>query len=124
MYVTDTEETSTSKVTVKNAMQYIDQHIMDDVCLETVSKHVDVSASHLIRLFKKHTEHTYLGYVTRRKMEKAAELFAKENLKVYEVSNMLGYCSERYFSKLFLKRFGCYPSKYYQTLNEQTQHEK
>ena len=49
-------------------------------------------------------------------MEKAAEYFAKENLKVREVSERLGYHSTRHFSTLFYKQFGCYPSEYYDTL--------
>ena len=100
----------------QRVMAYVDRHILENVNLEDVSKHMHISSSHLIRVFKKETGYTFLKYVTKRKMEKAAEYFAKENLKVREVSERLGYHSTRHFSTLFYKQFGCYPSEYYDTL--------
>lgn len=100
----------------QRVMAYVDEHILENVNLDDVSKHMHISSSHLIRVFKKETGYTFLKYVTKRKMEKAAEYFAKENLKVREVSERLGYHSTRHFSTLFFKQFGCYPSEYYDTL--------
>ena len=100
----------------QRVIAYVDKHILDDISLEEVSKHLHISTSHLIRVFKKETGYTFLKYVTKKRMEKAAEYFAKENLKVREVSERLGYHSTRHFSTLFYKQFGCYPSEYYDTL--------
>ena len=103
-----------SAALVRQITAYIDLHLLDGISLETVSEQMHISASHLIRILKKETGYTYLQYATKKKMEKAAELLEKENLKVYEVSERLGYNSTRYFSTLFFRQFGCYPSEYFE----------
>lgn len=115
---------SQSMLLAQHVMSYVDQHILEDVGLEMVSKQLHVSTSHLIRTFKKETGHTYLEYVTKKKMDKAAEYLEKEHLKVYEVSEKLGYRSTRYFSALFFRRFGCYPSAYVDMLTNNGQQRK
>ena len=112
-----TEQASAAEM-VRQASSYIDRNLLEGISLAAVSEHLHISTSHLIRIFKKETGHTYLEYVTKKKMEKAAAFLTKENLKVYEVSEKLGYRSTRYFSTLFSKQFGCYPSEYAKTLTE------
>lgn len=46
------------------------------------------------------------------RLKKAAELLADGNLKIYEVSNMVGYASQTHFGRNFLKQFGMTPSDY------------
>lgn len=108
-----------SAALVRQATAYIDQHILEGVSLDKVSEYVHISSSHLIRVFKKETGYTYLEYVTRKKMELAADFLAKGDLKVYEVSERLGYRSTRHFSALFLRQFGYYPSEYAEALTDQ-----
>lgn len=120
MYRSDGEKQAcgSSAALALQVTDYIDQHLLDGISLETVSKQMHISASHLIRILKKETGYTYLQYATKKKMEKAAEFLEKENLKVYEVSERLGYNSTRYFSTLFFRQFGCYPSEYFETLGK------
>lgn len=112
------KEFNSASVLVQQMKDYIERHILESISLESVSKQMHISTSHLIRIFKRETGHTYLEYVTKKKMEKAAEYFEKENLKVYEVSELLGYRSKRHFSTLFFKQFGCYPSEYFDSLGK------
>ena len=112
------EVRDSSGAPARQIIAYIDQHLLDGISLETVSKQMHISASHLIRILKKEAGYTYLQYATKKKMEKAAEFLEKENLKVYEVSERLGYNSTRYFSTLFFRQFGCYPSEYFGTLGK------
>lgn len=101
---------------VRQAMAYIDDHILGGVSLDEVADYIHISPSHLIRIFKKETGYTYLKYVTKKKMEIAAELLKKENMKIYELSEQMGYRSVRYFSILFYNEYGCYPSEYREAL--------
>jgi len=48
------------------------------------------------------------------KIGKVKELLLKENYKVYEVSDMLGFESAFYFSKVFKKVTGYSPKEYTQ----------
>ena len=51
-------------------------------------------------------------YVNQMKINKAKELLIKENHKVYEVSDKLGFESAFYFSKVFKKITGYSPKEY------------
>ena len=45
-------------------------------------------------------------------MEKAVELLKDPQYKTYQVSQMLGYKTSRYFSRLFRAQTGMNPSEY------------
>ena len=111
------QKDNNSAVLAQRVMSYVDKHIWERISLEDVSNQLHISNSQLIREFKKETGYTFLKYVTKKKMDKAAECLEKENLKVREVSERLGYCSTRHFSALFFKQFGCHPSEYFGILS-------
>jgi len=46
------------------------------------------------------------------RLKKAAELLIESNLKMYEVSNIVGYSSQTHFGRNFQKQFGMTPSEY------------
>lgn len=101
-----------SSALVNRAKKYVRDHIFEDVLLDDIANEVFFSVSHLRRVFKKETGETFLQYVIRKKMEKAAELLHNPKYKVYQISDMLGYKSTRYFSKLFYSNIGYYPAEY------------
>ena len=47
-------------------------------------------------------------------MKTAGELLKNPNFKVYEIGNMVGYNSIKYFFRLFKKVYGCTPSEFRQ----------
>ena len=97
---------------VNRMMEYVDLHIYDDINLEDVANELFISSSQLNRILKKQIGETFLQLVTKRKMEKAAELLHDPQYKVYQVGERLGYKTPRHFSKLFQNFSGYYPNQY------------
>ncbi|MBR4061368.1 MAG: response regulator [Lachnospiraceae bacterium] len=97
---------------VNRMMEYVDLHIYDDINLEDVANELFISSSQLNRILKKQIGETFLQLVTKRKMEKAAELLRDPQYKVYQVGERLGYKTPRHFSKLFQNFSGYYPNQY------------
>lgn len=97
---------------VNHIKAYVQDHIQEDILLENVANEVFLSTVHLGRIFKKQTGENFQQYVTRKKMEKAAELFHDPHYKVYQVSEYLGYKTPWYFAKVFYRCMGYYPSQY------------
>lgn len=54
-----------------------------------------------------------MEYVTRLRMEQAKRLLEDEHVRVYEVSQAVGYQDSRYFSQIFRKYTGETPSEYH-----------
>jgi|SRR5690606_2838458 two-component system cell cycle response regulator len=46
------------------------------------------------------------------RLRRSAELLAQGKLKIYEISNLLGYSSAQHFSRNFQKQFGISPSEF------------
>ena len=97
---------------VDHVMQYIDLHYAENISLQTIAEQFYLNPIYLSQLFHKRTGHTYISYLTRKRIEKARELLLKKDIKVYEVCHLVGYENVNHFSKVFEKIVGVNPSSY------------
>lgn len=100
--------------TINHVKKYINEHLEEKLSLNEIASIYSISPSYLSALFKKYCNIGFSEYITQMKINKAKELLLKENYKVYEVSNMLGFESAFYFSKVFKKVTGYSPKEYTQ----------
>ncbi|PSL36362.1 AraC family two component transcriptional regulator [Planomicrobium soli] len=98
------------------AKEWILQHLKDNITIEKIASHVYMNPTYFCECFKSETGETVLDFVTRSRISKARELILTTNLKVYEISEEVGYTDTKYFSKLFKKYYGELPSKYKEKL--------
>jgi len=92
-----------------HAIQFINRDLSKPLSLSIVAENIGISASYLSSLFYRETGKQFNDYVTGRRMEKAMELLRNTNCKVYEVSELVGIPSYRYFSRLFKDHAGVAP---------------
>lgn len=96
-----------------NAYNYICEHYRDpDLHIEEIAEKVGLSASRLSVLYKQETGQTVNQILTQKRMETAKYLLRWKNKKVYEVSELVGYKTSSYFSKVFYQYTGQYPNAY------------
>ncbi|MFC3341201.1 response regulator [Paenibacillus abyssi] len=95
---------------IQQVMEYIDDHIFENITREDAARHVYINSSYLSRLFKEVTGEAFSDIVLRKKMEKAMHLLQVERVMVYEVADMLGYRDPSYFARVFKKYTGKSPS--------------
>ncbi len=91
---------------------YVKQYYFEDLNLKVLAHLFNYNRSYLGKKFKKYTGvyfHTYLDQV---RIEKAKTLLVEKNLKVYEVSNEVGYCNMDYFYKKFKNHTGLSPKEF------------
>ncbi len=92
--------------------KYVEGNYMGDVSIEKMGSVMAITPTYLSRIFREKTGEKYIDYVTGVRMEKARELLEVGQYPVKQVSEMVGYTSEKYFSKAFKKAFGMSPSGY------------
>lgn len=97
---------------VREAMAYIRERYTEDVGLNETALSLDVSSIYLSHLFKKETGITFSAYVTKLRIEKAKELLRQGDKKIYEISEMVGYQTVQYFSKVFKRETGKTPGEF------------
>mgnify|MGYP000987478097 CR=1 FL=1 len=104
--------TRTRKI-AEAAKNYIDTHYPDqDLSINKVASSVYVNPSYLRAVYKKEFGITVNEYIINVRMNKAREHLKAGNLKLSEISELIGFSDASYFSKCFKKHFGVSPSEY------------
>jgi two-component system response regulator YesN len=92
---------------------YIDGHFDNpDISLNSMAAYVNLSPSHFSVVFSRETGETFIGYFTRKRIEKAKELLRSTSLRTSEISDRIGYENPHYFSTVFKKITGYSPTEY------------
>lgn len=99
---------------VTNVQKYINNHIEERLTLNDVAAVFGLSSNYLSALFKKTCNIGFSEYITQRKIARAKTLLLEQDMKIYEVAEMLGFESAFYFSKVFKKVEGSSPREYMQ----------
>ncbi|MDV4149799.1 response regulator [Clostridium sp. AL.422] len=97
---------------VTQVKKYINDNLEERIYLNETANIHNISPSYLSLVFKKDCNMGFSEYVNLMKINKAKELLAKGNYKVYEISDKLGFESAFYFSKVFKKITGYSPKDY------------
>jgi len=97
---------------INEAVTYIKSNYSIDLSLDNVAEHVLLNPTYLSTLFKEEMNISFSKYLIYIRLEEAKKLLKNSNLKVYEVSDLVGYPNYRYFSRLFKKIEGCTPLGY------------
>lgn len=99
---------------IHRAIAYIQQHLDRHLTLQQVAGFVHVNPNHFSEMFKKETGQSYMEYVTRERMQRAANILLTTRKKISEVAGEAGYEDIKYFSQQFKRVMGCTPSEYRQ----------
>ncbi|SET08757.1 two-component system, response regulator YesN [Paenibacillus sp. NFR01] len=90
----------------------IEEQMPESLTVKQLADRFHVSAGHLSVLFKKETGQTISDFVKAMRMKKAKELLQDPTIKVYEVSERVGFQTPAYFTYQFKKNEGCTPQEY------------
>lgn len=97
---------------INNITAYINANYSKPITLDDVAKHSYISKVYLCQYIKKHTKMTFNEYITHIRIEKSKELLKNTNLKIYQISEMVGYKTTAHFIKIFKSATGITPSDY------------
>lgn len=97
---------------VKLCMRYIHNHHAEKVTLDTIAHYCHLHPSHLCTVFKQHTGQSIFDYLTKIRVETAANLLLKEDLPVGKIAELVGFRSECLFYRKFKEIMGVTPKTY------------
>jgi len=98
---------------VQNVKEMADICIRDEnFSLDDVVSKLFISPNYLRQIFKQHTGESFVKYLTRIRMEKAALLLKDTTLKIQYIAEQVGYSNQRYFAICFKKYYKLTPTDY------------
>lgn len=97
---------------IKTAQNYIHEHYAENLTLNTLADLLFIHPIYLSKLFKEKTGQNFIDYLTHIRIEKAKYFLRETHFKIYDISEMVGYESPKYFSKLFKEAVGTTPKLY------------
>lgn len=98
--------------TIHRCIQYIGTNYSKPLTLEETAKSVFLSPDYLNRIFRQETGSTFHQYLTNVRITKAKELIRRTDLRLTDISLMVGYEDQSYFTRVFKRTVGITPGKY------------
>ncbi|MFQ3872588.1 AraC family transcriptional regulator [Staphylococcus parequorum] len=97
---------------IQRAVEFINSNYHKNISVVDVAQYVNVTRSHLFKLFKKNLNCSPKAYLTYIRMYHASQLLIHTNNMICEVSSKVGYKDPLLFSKNFTKHFEISASEY------------
>ena len=103
------------KVSIQEAINWIDGNLDDDITLEKISNYIGYSEFHTSRKFKEYTGSTLRRYIMLRRLSSAAKEIRDHNVRLIDVAIKYGFSSQEAFTKSFKQTFEITPGDYQKT---------
>jgi len=109
--VTDLE--SQDEKLILKVTQYIESNLdSPNLSVEELCKHVYMSHASLYRKIVDLTGETPVEFIRSVKLNKAADLLERSNMKIAEIGYAVGFTTPNYFTRAFKAKFNLSPSEY------------
>ena len=100
------------KSEITEVLEYMSNHLEEDISLKSAAAHVNLSESYLSHLFKRETDKSFSDYLQKKRIELAKTLLAKTEKSVADIASQCGYEEYSYFCRVFKKSTGQTPNEY------------
>lgn len=97
---------------VKRVLAYMERNYAQDLKLEDIAKLFSYNSAYLGKVFKKTTGYSFNNVLNYIRIENAKRLLLETDLKIYRISEQVGYSNTDYFYTKFRKYVGVSPKEF------------
>ncbi|WP_158289340.1 response regulator [Paenibacillus flagellatus] len=97
---------------IRLAIQYIRAHLQDELTLEAIADHIQLSASYMGHLFKKEIGTSVMDYILEQRIERAKSYLVSGRYRNYELAEKAGFRNYSHFCTMFKKYAGMTPNEF------------
>ncbi|WP_223156812.1 response regulator transcription factor [Thermosediminibacter oceani] len=102
-----------NKKLVEEVVRIIKENYHDkNLTLNSIAERLYITPNYLSTLFKTEMGQGFCEYLTEYRVERAKEMLKDVRLRIYEISDAVGYTDPHYFSKIFKSITGLTPREY------------
>ncbi|MDO5417684.1 MAG: response regulator [Lachnospiraceae bacterium] len=95
-----------------------DNYANPELTLKSAADYVGLNEKYFTSRFTREAGMTFTAYLTDLRMQKAKSLMASTDLKMYEISERVGYHNVEHFNRVFRKSFGTSPGDYRKSVKQ------
>lgn len=97
---------------IQEAINYVKEHLSTPLTAQKMAEMVHLNSSYFSVLFKEETGLTFTDFITKERLRKAKELLLCSDMKMYEITEQIGYQTPSHFVKVFQEQEGMTPKKF------------
>ena len=97
---------------IGEVIKYIEDNYSNNVSLKEASEKVYLNINYLSEIFRVEKGENFTEYLKKFRVRKAVELLSRMDLKIYQISEMVGYSDPKHFSQVFKEITGVSPKDY------------
>lgn len=97
---------------IEKALDYVSQHLTEELTLEMVADAVSISPVYFHKIFKASVGKTLRDYIEEQRIKKAIDLLLTTNDSLTQITFKCGFSSQSYFSFVFKRRMKKTPRQY------------
>lgn len=97
---------------LKQAIDYIQEHLSENISLEAMANHIDISGYHFCRLFKQSTGFSPYQYVIKQRVERAKQLLRQGKMSISEIAIACGFTHQSHLNRHFKRITGATPKTF------------
>ncbi|MDR3193298.1 MAG: response regulator [Treponema sp.] len=103
---------SAENAAIRRILRFMDEHFAENITLERLAKMAFLNPSYFSVYFRKNTGLRFKECLTRIRLEHAAAMLKRDDIKTYEAAELAGFTDPGYFSEIFKKIYGKTPLEY------------
>lgn len=104
--------------TITELINYIEDHLSENLSLEMLAEHAAYSTFHLSRIFKRYTNNTLNKYIVNKRIDRAKILIKTTDTSITEISRNVGFNNYNHFYRTFKAITGINPVDYRASFSE------
>lgn len=113
IFRTQSRKCSDASSIINELELFMKKNYASPINIEDMARKFNFNASYLTRIFKKHTGESPVKYLLRLRIDEAKKLLLEHSdLSVKQISTLVGYEDQHYFSRFFKELTGVSPSDY------------
>src|SRR5262249_44884316 len=97
---------------LRRVRDYIEDHVTENISLETLAEVADLSRCHFARAFKQSVGTAPHAYLMQRRLERAERLLVETDAPLCQVALDSGFGDQSTFSRYFRRNFGVTPRSF------------
>ncbi len=105
-----------SRRQLRHAVEYIHDHLAEDVSLERIAEAAGLSPFHFARQFRRATGIPPHDYVTRCRVERARDLLVRPGMTIADVAVQVGFCDQSHLARHYKRVYGLTPGAFARTV--------